>query len=341
MDYVNLGATGLRVSRICLGMMGFGESSDRPWAISEEAAEPIVRAAVEGGVTFFDTADAYSAGASERATGKLVTKFLSRDEAVIATKVFNPMGRGPNRGGLSKKHIAQSIDASLTRLGLDYVDLYQIHRFDYETPIEETIEALDDVVKSGKALYIGASSMFAYQFSKFLHRADATGRTRFAMMQNHYNLAYREEEREMNPLCLEEGVGLIPWSPLAGGFLAGNREAGTTRSQSAMGRDRYHRPEDQAVLDALRKVAAARGEAPAQVAIAWMLSKPAVTAPIIGVTKLAQMDDPLKAVESPLSAEEIAALEAPYAAQAVVGALGPRDMAAREIRPSVPKREAA
>jgi aryl-alcohol dehydrogenase-like predicted oxidoreductase len=234
----------------------------------------------------------------------------------------------------------QSIDASLTRLGLDYVDLYQIHRFDYQTPMEETIEALDDVVKAGKALYIGASSMFAYQFSKYLHRADATGRTRFAMMQNHYNLAYREEEREMNPLCLEEGVGLIPWSPLAGGFLAGNREAGTVRSQSNMGRGRYNRPEDEAVITALRKVAAARGEAPAQVAIAWMLSKPAVTAPIIGVTKPHHMDDPLKAVENPLSAEEIAALEAPYAPQAVVGAIGPSDRM-REITPSMPRLQQA
>ena len=267
---------------------------------------------------------------------------VRRDEAVVATKVFNPMGRGPNRGGLSKKHIHQSIDASLTRLGLDYVDLYQIHRFDYATPIEETIEALDDVVKAGKALYVGASSMFAYQFSKFLHRADAAGRTRFAMMQNHYNLLYREEEREMNPLCLEEGVGLIPWSPLAGGVLAGSREAGTVRSQSAMGRGRYNRPEDQAVLEALRQVAAARGEAPAQVAIAWMLSKPAVTAPIIGVTKPHHMDDPLKAVESPLSEAEIAILEAPYAPQAVIGALKPEDMAAREIRAaSEPRRAAA
>jgi aryl-alcohol dehydrogenase-like predicted oxidoreductase len=340
MKFTRMGSTGTQVSRLCLGCMSFGGMAD--WMLNEEASLPIIQKAVEAGINFFDTADIYSRGESEEILGRALTTLgVRRDEAVIATKVFNPMGRGPNRGGLSKKHTAQSIDASLTRLGLDYVDLYQIHRFDYETPIEETIEALDDVVKSGKALYIGASSMFAYQFSKYLHRADAVGRTRFSMMQNHYNLAYREEEREMNPLCLEEGVGLIPWSPLAGGFLAGNREAGTTRSQSAMGRGRYQRPEDQAVLDALRKVAQARGEAPAQVAIAWLLSKPAVTAPIIGVTRLEQMDAPLAAVENPLSAEEIAALEAPYAAQAVVGALGPQDMAAREIRPTIPKREAA
>jgi aryl-alcohol dehydrogenase-like predicted oxidoreductase len=255
--------------------------------------------------------------------------------------VFNPMGRGPNRGGLSRKHISQSIDASLTRLGVDYVDLYQIHRFDYQTPMEETIEALDDVVKSGKALYIGASSMFAYQFSKYLHRADGLGRTRYSMMQNHYNLLYREEEREMNPLCLEEGVGLIPWSPLAGGVLAGSREAGTTRSQSAMGRARYNRPADQAVLTALKAVAARRDETPAQVAIAWLLSKPAVTAPIIGATKAAHLDDPLQAVESPLSEEDVAELEAPYESQAVIGALGPNDFPPREIRAASQPRVAA
>jgi aryl-alcohol dehydrogenase-like predicted oxidoreductase len=226
----------------------------------------------------------------------------------------------------------QSIDASLTRLGLDYVDLYQIHRFDYHTPIEETIEALDDVVKAGKALYIGASSMFAYQFSEYLHRADEMGCTRFSMMQNHYSLLYREEEREMNPLCLEQGVGLIPWSPLAGGVLAGNREAGTTRSKSPMGQSRFNRPADQAVVDALKAVAQARGESPVQVAIAWMLSKPAMTAPILGVTKAAHLDDPLKALESPLSDEEIAALEAPYEPQAVIGPLNPGDPPMRPIR---------
>jgi aryl-alcohol dehydrogenase-like predicted oxidoreductase len=304
--------------------MSFGGMAD--WMLDEEASLPIVQKAVEAGINFFDTADIYSRGQSEEILGRaLKTLGVRRDEAVIATKVFNPMGRGPNRGGLSKKHILQSIDASLTRLGLDYVDLYQIHRFDYETPIEETIEALDDVVKSGKALYIGASSMFAYQFSKYLSRADATGRTRFTMMQNHYNLLYREEEREMNPLCLEEGVGLIPWSPLAGGILAGSREAGTTRSKSPMGAGRFTRTADQDVVDAVKKVAEARGEKPAQVAISWLLSKPGVTAPIIGATRLAQLEDPLKAVDAPLSPEEIDSLEAPYVAQAVSSIPGPGD----------------
>jgi aryl-alcohol dehydrogenase-like predicted oxidoreductase len=341
MKFIRMGSTGTQVSRLCLGCMSFGGMAD--WTLSEEDSLPIVKKAVEAGINFFDTADVYSRGQSEEILGRsLKTLGVRREEAVVATKVFNPMGRGPNRAGLSRKHIHQAIDASLSRLGLDYVDLYQIHRFDYETPIEETIEALDDVVKSGKALYIGASSMWAYQFSKYLHRADETGRTRFAMMQNHYNLAYREEEREMNPLCLEEGVGLIPWSPLAGGYLAGNRDEGTTRSRSALGRGRYNRPADQAVLEALRKLARQRGEAPAQVAIAWLLSKPAVTAPIVGVTKPHHLDDPLKAVENPLSADEIAALEAPYEAQSPIGPLAPGDMAVRLERMAAPRqREAA
>ncbi|HUZ12991.1 MAG TPA: aldo/keto reductase [Caulobacteraceae bacterium] len=340
MKFTRMGSTGAQVSRLCLGCMSFGGMAD--WTLDEEASLPIVKKAVEAGINFFDTADIYSRGQSEEILGRsLKALAVRREEAVIATKVFNPMGRGPNRGGLSKKHIRASIDASLRRLGLDYVDLYQIHRFDYETPIEETIEALDEVVKAGKALYVGASSMFAYQFSRCLHVADKLGRARFSMMQNHYNLAYREEEREMNPLCLEEGVGLIPWSPLAGGVLAGAREAGTVRSRSAMGRGRYNRPEDQAVLEALKRVAAARGEAPAQVAIAWLLSKPAVTAPIVGVTKAQHLDDPLKAVDAPLSAEEISTLEAPYAAQAVIGPITPADMAARLERMGAPRRQAA
>lgn len=338
MKYVRMGSTGTQVSRLCLGCMTFGGMAD--WTLDQEASLPIVRKAVEAGVNFFDTADVYSRGQSEEILGHALKELkVRRDESVVATKVFNPMGRGPNRGGLSRKHITQSIDASLKRLGMDYVDLYQIHRFDYETPIEETIEALDDVVKAGKALYIGASSMFAYQFSRYLHRADGLGRSRFAMMQNHYNLLYREEEREMNPLCLEEGVGLIPWSPLAGGVLAGSREAGTVRSKSNMGpgRDRYNRPADQAVLDALKTVAAQRGETPAQVAIAWLLSKPAVTAPIVGASKAGHLDAPLAAVDNPLSDEEIAALEAPYEAQAVIGAIGPGERQ-REIRAaSVPR----
>ena len=338
MQYVRMGSTGTQVSKLCLGCMSFGGMAD--WTLNEDASMPILRKAVEAGINFFDTADIYSRGQSEEILGRGLKELkVRRDESVVATKVFNPMGRGPNRGGLSRKHIAQSIDESLTRLGMDYVDLYQIHRFDYETPIEETIEALDDVVKSGKALYIGASSMFAYQFSKYLNKADQAGRTRFAMMQNHYNLLYREEEREMNPLCLEEGVGLIPWSPLAGGVLAGSREAGTVRSKSNMGlgRDRYNRPADHAVTDALKKVAADRGESTAQVAIAWLLSKPAVTAPIVGASKAEHLDAPLAAVDNPLTADQIAALEAPYEAQDVIGAINPGERQ-REIRAaSVPR----
>jgi len=332
MKYVRMGTTGAEVSRLCLGAMSFGSGAD--WMVDEAQALAITRRAVEAGINFFDTADVYSRGESEQILGRVLKELgVRRDESVIATKVFVPMGRGPNRAGLSRKHIMQSIDASLKRLGTDYVDLYQIHRFDYATPIEETIAALDDVVKAGKALYIGASSMFAYQFSKYLHRADALGRTRFSTMQNHYNLAYREEEREMNPLCLDEGVGLIPWSPLAGGFLGGNRAAGTTRAQSALNQGRYTRPADEAVLDTLRAMAKARGETPAQVAIAWLLSKPAVTAPILGATTVAQLDAPIAAVASPLSGEEVAALEAPYVAQAVIGAIGPGG-APREARAS-------
>jgi aryl-alcohol dehydrogenase-like predicted oxidoreductase len=340
MKYVRMGTTGTQVSRLCLGCMSFGSMAD--WTLNEDASLPIVRKAVEAGINFFDTADVYSRGQSEEILGRSLKELaVRRDESVIATKVFIPMGRGPNRGGLSRKHIMQSIDASLKRLGVDYVDLYQIHRFDYHTPMDETIEALDDVVKAGKALYIGASSMFAYQFSKYLQRAEQKDRARFSMMQNHYNLLYREEEREMNPLCLEEGVGLIPWSPLAGGVLAGNRKAGTTRAMSAGNQGRFQRPADEAVLAALDKVAAARGESPAQVAIAWMLSKPAVTAPILGVTKAAHLDDPLRAVENPLSAEEIAMLEAPYEAQAVIGALGAEAQTPREIRAASEPRVAA
>jgi aryl-alcohol dehydrogenase-like predicted oxidoreductase len=341
MKYVRMGSTGTQVSQLCLGCMSFGGSAD--WMLDEAASLPIIKKAVEAGINFFDTADVYSRGQSEEILGRALKALaVRRDEAVIATKVFNPMGRGPNRAGLSRKHIMQSIDASLKRLGLDYVDLYQIHRFDYETPIEETIAALDDVVSAGKALYIGASSMFAYQFAKYLSRAGELGRTRFAMMQNHYNLAYREEEREMIPLCVEEGVGLIPWSPLAGGMLAGNREAGTVRAQSALSRGRYNRPEDHAVVGALKKVAVGRGETPAQVAIAWLLSKPAVTAPIVGATRPEHLDDPIRAVDAPLEEEEIATLEAPYAPQAVIGALGPGDLAARQARAAAPaRREAA
>ncbi len=324
MNYTNLGTSGLRVSRICLGMMGFGNDSDRPWVINEEAAEPIVRTAVEGGVMFFDTADTYSGGASEVATGRLVPKFLSRDESVIATKVFMPVTPGENGGGLGRKHILSGIDASLRRLGMDYVDLYQIHRWDPRTPIEETMDALHDVVRAGKARYIGASSMFAWQFAKAQHTAEVHRWTKFVSMQNHYNLIYREEEREMIPLCLDQGVGCIPWSPLARGVLAGTRtrDGGryTTRSSTDPFTDYlYGQPTDFDVVDAVAEVAAARGVTPAQVALAWLLSKPGVTAPIVGATKKRHLKDALAAEQLKLSEEEIARLEKPYVPHPVLG----------------------
>jgi 1-deoxyxylulose-5-phosphate synthase len=324
MHYTNLGTSGLRVSRVCLGMMGFGNDSDREWVIDEDAAEPIVKAAVEGGVTFFDTADAYSGGASEVATGKLVPKFLSRDEAVIATKVFMPVSPGENGGGLSRKHILSGIDASLERLNLDYVDLYQIHRWDPRTPIEETMEALHDVVRSGKARYIGASSMFSWQFAKAQYTAEAHGWTRFVSMQNHYNLVYREEEREMIPLCLDQGVGCIPWSPLARGVLAGTRtrDGGrhTTRSSTDAFTDYlYDQPTDFDVVDAVAEVAGPRDVPQAQVALAWVLAKPGVSAPIVGATKKKHLKDALAAEELHLSEDEIAALEKPYVPHPVLG----------------------
>jgi aryl-alcohol dehydrogenase-like predicted oxidoreductase len=322
--YTNLGTSGLRVSRVCLGMMGFGNDSDRQWVIDEDAAEPIVKAAVEGGVTFFDTADAYSGGASEVATGRLVPKFLSRDEVVIATKVFMPVTPGENGGGLSRKHILSGIDASLKRLDMDYVDLYQIHRWDPRTPIEETMEALHDVVRSGKARYIGASSMFSWQFAKAQYTAEAHGWTRFVSMQNHYNLVYREEEREMIPLCLDQGVGCIPWSPLARGMLAGNRtrDGGrhTTRSSTDAFTDYlYDQPTDFDVVDAVAEVAKARDVTLAQVALAWVLAKPGVSAPIVGATKKKHLKDALAAEELQLSEDEIASLEKPYVPHPVLG----------------------
>ena len=324
MDYLNLGATGLRVSRICLGMMGFGNDSDRPWVINEEAAEPIVKTAVEGGVTFFDTADTYSAGASEVATGRLVPKFLTRDEAIIATKVFMPMTPGENGSGLSRKHVLSAIDASLSRLDMDYVDLYQIHRWDPRTPIEETMGALHEVVRSGKARYIGASSMFSWQFAKAQYVAEKNGWTKFVSMQNHYNLIYREEEREMIPLCQDQGVGVIPWSPLARGVLAGNRSRGgdrhTTRSSTDPFTDYlYDQPTDFDVVDQAQAVAAARGVPTAQVALAWLLAKPGVTAPIVGSTKPTHLQDALAAEQLTLSADEVASLEKPYVPHPVLG----------------------
>jgi aryl-alcohol dehydrogenase-like predicted oxidoreductase len=323
--YVNLGSTGLRVSRVCLGMMSYGTGSDRPWVLDEDAAEPIVKAAVDSGVTFFDTADAYSGGASEVATGRLLGKmFAHRDDYVLATKVYMPVGPGENDQGLSRKHIMAGIDNSLSRLGTDYVDLYQIHRWDSSTPIAETMEALHDVVKAGKARYIGASSMYAWQFSKAQYTASAHGWTRFVAMQNHYNLIYREEEREMIPLCQDQGVAVIPWSPLARGVLAGNRsrdgQRHTTRANSdAFGDTLYSQPSDFDVVDAVVSVADSRGVPAAQVALAWLLHRPGVTAPIVGATKLGHMTDALAAEELSLSPEEIAQLEAPYRPHPVLG----------------------
>jgi aryl-alcohol dehydrogenase-like predicted oxidoreductase len=324
MEYVNLGSTGLRVSRVCLGMMSFGNDSERAWVLDEDAAEPIVRAAVEGGVTFFDTADTYSGGASEVATGRLLGKLLTREEVVVATKVFMPMTPGENGGGLSRKHILAAIDASLKRLEMDYVDIYQIHRWDPRTPIEETMQALHEVVRSGKARYIGASSMFAWQFAKAQNVAAANGWTRFVSMQPHYNLIYREEEREMIPQCVDQGVGVIPWSPLARGVLAGNRTRGgerkTTRSDSDPFTDYlYNQPTDFDVVERVAEVANERGVPSAQVALAWLLHKPGVTAPIVGATKLGHLQDALAAEQLRLSDEEIARVEEPYAPHPVLG----------------------
>src|ERR1700722_19195384 len=324
MNYTNLGASGLRVSRICLGMMGFGNDSDRPWVIDEDAAESIVRAAVEGGVSFFDTADAYSSGASEVATGRLVPKFLTRDEAVIATKVFMPVTPGENGSGLSRKHVLSAIDASLARLDMDYVDLYQIHRWDPRTPIEETMGALHEVVRSGKARYIGASSMFSWQFAKAQYVAEKNGWTKFVSMQNHYNLIYREEEREMIPLCQDQGVGVIPWSPLARGVLAGNRtragEHKTTRADTDGFTDYlYNQPTDFDVVERVGEVAAERGVPSAQIALAWLLQRPGVTAPIIGSTKPSHLADALAAEQLHLTADAVARLEEPYVPHPVLG----------------------
>jgi 1-deoxyxylulose-5-phosphate synthase len=324
MEYVNLGGTGMRVSRVCLGMMSIGDDSDRDWVLDETAAEPIVRAAVEGGVSFFDTADAYSNGASEVATGRLLGKLLGRDEFVVATKVFMPMTPGENGGGLGRKHILSAIDASLTRLGMDYVDLYQIHRFDNRTPIEETMEALHDVVRSGKARYIGASSMFAWQFAKAQAIAERRGFSRFVSMQNHYNLIYREEEREMIPQCIDMGVGVIPWSPLARGVLAGTRTRGGERRTTRAGSDQftdylYSQPTDFDVVERVAEVAQERAVPPAQVALAWLLQRAGVTAPIVGATKVEHLADALAAEQLALSEEEVARLEEPYVPHPVLG----------------------
>jgi 1-deoxyxylulose-5-phosphate synthase len=321
MEYVNLGDTGLRVSRVCLGMMSFGEHESREWALDESAAEPIVKRAVEGGIIFFDTADVYNGGQSEVVTGRLLRKlFAMREEYVVATKVRGKTMPGENGGGLSRKHIMASIDNSLQRLELDYVDLYQIHRWDNATPIEETMEALHDVVRIGKARYIGASSMHAWQFAK----AQRVAPTRFVSMQNHYNLIYREEEREMIAQCLDMGVGVVPWSPLARGLLAGSRTSSgerlTTRSDTDPFLDSLYRPDlDVPVIERAAEVAAERGVSSAQVALAWLLHKPGVTAPIVGATKLAHVEDALVAEALSLSDDEIQRLEEPYLPHPVSG----------------------
>jgi 1-deoxyxylulose-5-phosphate synthase len=320
---VRLGDSGLWVSRVGLGMMSYGAEGGRAWALDERDAEPIVRRAIEAGFTLFDTADMYSDGASEIVTGRLLRKLVSREECVVATKVYYPTTPGPNGRGLSRKHVLAAIDASLERLGMDYVDLYQIHRFDPETPVEETIEALHDVVRAGKARYVGASTMRAWQFAKAQQVAERNGWTRFASMQNRYNLLYREDEREMIPQCVDQGVGIIPYSPLAQGYLAGTRardgQGHTKRAAASSGNPAlYGRPADFDVVDRVIETAGARGVAPAQIALAWHLHKPAITAPIIGATRVEHIDQAVAATSLALTATEIAALEAPYEPRDVV-----------------------
>jgi len=343
MDYIRLGTTGLKVSRICLGCMSYGTPRWREWVLDEEASRPFFRRAIEHGITFFDTADMYSLGVSEEVTGRALKELLPRDQVVIATKVFYPMGKGPNDGGLSRKHVLHAIDSSLRRLGTDYVDLYQIHRWDYATPIEETLRALDDIVRAGKARYIGASSMFVHQFARALFTAERQGWTRFVSMQNHYNLVYREEEREMIPFCMQEGIGIIPWSPLARGLLSGTRkreeapaapgrsgrfgagagvgkfEGATSRARSdAFVRELYSQS-DFDVVERCVTLASRRGVAPAQVALAWLLHKPGVTAPIVGATRMEHLDQAVGALSVRLSEEELRFLEEPYQPHPVLG----------------------
>jgi aryl-alcohol dehydrogenase-like predicted oxidoreductase len=326
MEYVRLGSTGLKVSRLCLGCMSYGSPNWRPWVLDEAAARPFIREALDGGINFFDTADVYSLGGSETVLGNILKDFgVKRSDLVIATKVNGKMGEGPNDKGLSRKHIMESIDASLQRLRTDFVDLYQIHRWDDETPIEETLEALNDLVRAGKVRYLGASSMFAWQFSRALHLAERRGWSRFVAMQNHYNLVYREEEREMNPLCRAEGIGLIPWSPLARGFLAGNRRAEgktgeTLRAKSdEFAQHMYFQADDFAVAERVKQVAAKRGVKPVQVALAWVATRPGVTAPIIGATKPGHLADAFGALKLTLDEAEVTALEEPYRPHKVLG----------------------
>jgi 1-deoxyxylulose-5-phosphate synthase len=325
MEYVSLGNTGLKVSRICLGCMSYGSSKWRDWVLDEPESIPFFRQALDAGINFFDTADMYSDGASEEVTGRALKKLgVRREQVAIATKVYNPTGNTPNERGTSKKHIRHAIDASLKRLGVDYVDLYQIHRYDSTTPMEETLEALTEVINQGKALYIGASSMYAWQFAKFLYLADQNGYARFVTMQNHYNLVYREEEREMNPLCRAEGVGLIPWSPLARGFLAGNRrpedKGETVRSRTdEFAHGLYYQRADFEVVERVTEIARKRKVANAQIALAWILQQPGVTSPIIGATKSHHIEDAVTALEIKLDKEELKALEAPYQPHPILG----------------------
>lgn len=324
MQYLNLGRTGLKVSRLCLGMMTYGSTNWRAWVLDEEQGRPIIQKAVESGINFFDTANAYSKGESEEITGRALRDFARREEVVIATKVFFPYNEKPNQGGLSRLHILRAVEDSLRHLGTDYIDLYQIHRYDPETPLDETLEALHDLVKSGKVRYIGASSMYAWQFTKSLYLADLHNWTRFISMQNHYNLVYREEEREMIPVCLAEGIGIIPWSPLARGFLAGNRSredwGETIRAKTdGFGQTLYYRDADFQIVERVEEVAKQRGVSQAQIALAWILHKPGITSPIIGASKMYQLEEALAALEISLTPEEMTILEELYQPHPVLG----------------------
>ncbi|MBN2502889.1 MAG: aldo/keto reductase [Anaerolineales bacterium] len=317
MEYVNLGKTGLKVSRICLGMMSYGSPEWNAWVLDEEQSRPFIQRALEMGINFFDTANAYSSGVSEEVTGRALKDFTKREEVVIATKVYFPYNDKPNQGGLSRKHIMRAVDDSLRRLGTDYIDLYQIHRWDYDTQIEETLEALHDVIKAGKVRYIGASSMYAWQFTQALYLADLHGWTRFVSMQNQYNLIYREQEREMNPLCIDQGIGLIPWSPLARGFLSGKYKRGEEPASARYDSDRllsyrYFQDNDFDVVERVVELAERKDISPAQLALAWVLHKPGVTAPIVGATKMNHLEEAVAALDIALDAEDLAYLEEPY-----------------------------
>ena len=325
MDYVNLGDTGLKVSQICLGMMSYGTPDWRDWVLDEDESREFIERALDLGINFFDTADMYSLGVSEEVTGRALRDMAEREEYVVASKAYFSTGDGPNEQGLSRKHLMDAVDASLQRLGTGYIDLYYIHRWDYDTPLEETLKALHDIVESGKVRYIGASSMFAFQFTKALYKAEIEGWTRFVAMQNHYNLVYREEEREMIPLCAEEGIGVCPWSPLARGFLAGNRgkvpsEGETPRAQQdEFAHDMYYNDSDFEVLDRVEELAETKGYSPAQISLAWLINKSEVTAPVIGATKMYQLEEAAAAPEIELTDQEMARLEEPYVPHPMLG----------------------